>query len=538
MHNEELASKSFLVIDDYGDMRSMLRNMLRMFGATVIETCNNGKDAITQLEKGDFDVVLCDYNLGAGKDGQQVLEEAKHRELIGVSTIFVMITAENTREMVFGAMEYSPDSYLAKPFTKETLLARLQKLVVSKSSMAPVEQAVRDKHLDEAIKQLDSLILKKPRNIAELVRYKSELCLLAHKYDQAMAIFEKVLAIREVPWAIMGTGQVHYARGDYEEAREIFQDLIYENEELTSAYDWLAKTLLVMDEPDEAQDILESAVELSPKAILRQQALGDIALRNSNFESAEKAFSQAVQQGRHSVFRSPTTYAKLANSKSNLDAHDAALTVIQQLEKEFGTDKEARLIVKTSESQIFANAGDEENAQKSFKGAEKLFQRLSGKISPDSTMEMVKACVSVDERERGLDILKDTIRNNHDNDELLKEIESLFETQGFEGDAKEMICSTRDEIYQLNNTGVTLTQEGKFDEAAELFTKAATGMPANRVINLNAAKVLIRFMQKKGKTTEYISLSRKYLDRVRKLDGDNPALSKLQESLKGIVDAT
>ena len=536
MRNEELASNRFLVVDDYGDMRSMLRNMLHMFGITDITTCNNGKEAITQLETGDFDVVLCDYNLGAGKDGQQVLEEAKHRELIGVSTIFIMVTAENTREMVFGAMEYAPDSYLAKPFTKDTLLARLNKLVVSKADMAPVQQAVRDKQLDLAIKQLDNLIMEKPRNIAELVRYKSELCLQAQKYNQAMAIFERVLAIREVPWAVMGTGQVHYARGDYEEAREIFQDLIYENEELTSAYDWLAKTLLAIDEPIEAQDILESAVELSPKAILRQQALGDIALMNSDYECAEKAFGQAVRLGRHSVFKSPTAYARLATSKSHLDASSDALQAIQQLEKEFGSDREAKLIARTSESQIYSNAGDEANAKKSFKRADKLFQRLSGKISPSGVMEMVKACVSVGEQEKGLAALKDTVRNNHDNDELLKEIESLFHTLGFKGDAKEMIDSTRDEIYQLNNTGVTLSQKGKFNEAAELFTQAASGMPSNRVINLNAAKVLIRLMQKKGKNIEYIGLTRKYLDRVRKLDGANPALGKLQASLQNIVN--
>ncbi len=90
-----------------------------------------------------YDVVLCDYNLGEGMDGQQVLEEAKHRRLVGYATVFVMITAENTMEMVMGAMEYKPDDYLTKPFNKELLKSRLEKLVARKRDLVPVQTGQR-----------------------------------------------------------------------------------------------------------------------------------------------------------------------------------------------------------------------------------------------------------------------------------------------------------------------------------------------------------------------------------------------------------
>ncbi|MGD8932607.1 MAG: response regulator, partial [Chromatiales bacterium] len=112
-----LNQRSYLVVDDFGDMRSTLRSMLSLFGVTDIDNAKNGADAIQQMEHKRYGVVLCDYNLGIGKDGQQVLEEARHRNLISVSTAFIMITAENTLSMVLGALEYEPDSYLYKPFT-------------------------------------------------------------------------------------------------------------------------------------------------------------------------------------------------------------------------------------------------------------------------------------------------------------------------------------------------------------------------------------------------------------------------------------
>jgi len=80
-----------------------------------------------------FDIVLCDYNLGEGKDGQQVLEEAKEDSLLPYSSIFIMTTAENSMEMVMGAAEYQPDDYLSKPFTKQVLQTRLKRLLAALS---------------------------------------------------------------------------------------------------------------------------------------------------------------------------------------------------------------------------------------------------------------------------------------------------------------------------------------------------------------------------------------------------------------------
>ena len=74
-------------------MRQLLREMLVPLEPTRIVVGKNGKEAITLLEKNAFDIVLCDYKLGNGKDGQQVLEEARHRNLLSHAAIFFIITA-------------------------------------------------------------------------------------------------------------------------------------------------------------------------------------------------------------------------------------------------------------------------------------------------------------------------------------------------------------------------------------------------------------------------------------------------------------
>ena len=98
-------------------------------GAQYIDDVANAEDALEKLIEQHYDVILCDYNLGEGRNGQQLLEEVMHRHIIPYGTIYIMITAENTQAMVMAAVEYRPDGYLNKPFPKDLLIKRLETLL-------------------------------------------------------------------------------------------------------------------------------------------------------------------------------------------------------------------------------------------------------------------------------------------------------------------------------------------------------------------------------------------------------------------------
>jgi len=103
----EFTNKTFLIVDDFQGMRTVLRDILRSMGVNAkdIATAATGDEAISQLSQNRFDGVLCDFNLGHGKNGQQVMEAAKYRNLIGPSCAWIMITAEKTTDVVMGAAE-------------------------------------------------------------------------------------------------------------------------------------------------------------------------------------------------------------------------------------------------------------------------------------------------------------------------------------------------------------------------------------------------------------------------------------------------
>ena len=70
--------RAYLVIDDFGEMRNMIKGLLRTLGASNIDGARNAKEALALIENTRYDVIMCDYNLGNGRNGQQLLEELRH----------------------------------------------------------------------------------------------------------------------------------------------------------------------------------------------------------------------------------------------------------------------------------------------------------------------------------------------------------------------------------------------------------------------------------------------------------------------------
>ena len=531
----EIESKVFLVVDDFGDMRGMLRSMLSSIGVAEIDTAINGREAIEALERKRYDVILCDYNLGPGKNGQHVLEEARHRQLIGLDAVFVMITAENTREMVMGAVEYEPDSYLTKPFTKDLLKSRLEKLVIKRQDLQEVETAVSAQEFESAVQMLNEKIAARPKNLAELTKQKAEILYRSGEYEQSAEVYENVLSVREMPWARLGLGKVFFATGRLQEAAVIFEALLQENERLTAAYDWLARTLQSLDQGREAQEVLQRAVALSPQAILRQKALGELAMKNGDNAVAEQAFSQAVRLGRNSVYKAPGIFANLARVKSRCGDGKSALKIVDTMEKEFKGADASQLHAAMARGVIHQNLGDPAEAGVWMWQAGELYESLGPQVSADLTLEMARSYGELGDTDKAQSMLRHAVRNNHSDQELLKRVEGLVGELNLGLDPKSFVADIRREIVKLNNQGVAMAKAGQLREAVALFSEAVAAMPSNKVVNLNAARVMILDMRERGIEREQLGQVRELLDRVKKMDPEGPALRRVQSMYQELV---
>ena len=71
------AEKRVLIIDDHPGMRSSMRAILSAFGVVFVEMASTANEAIRRLQAKPFDIIICDYFLGDGSDGQQLLEQMR-----------------------------------------------------------------------------------------------------------------------------------------------------------------------------------------------------------------------------------------------------------------------------------------------------------------------------------------------------------------------------------------------------------------------------------------------------------------------------
>lgn len=533
----DLSAKRILVIDDFAQMRSSLKRMMQAFGATDVDEAANGDDAVKRMARRRYDVVLCDYALGEGKDGQQVLEEGRHRDLLKCSAVFVMITAETGSGMVMGAVEYRPDAYLTKPFTKELLARRLERLIERKRDFGDIESALHGRHYDRAIALCDDHIGRRPNNLLEFFRLKGELCLKAGSYDQAEAVYEKVLALRPVPWAVMGMAKVCFHRREYDKAGEILADLLNANDSHVEAYDVLAKCRQKLGEHREAQACLARAAKLSPNSVHRQRALGGAARRNRDLDTAEKSFSKVIRLARHSIYKSPRDYANLIRVLLDRDSPTQALKVLHKLRKEYRNDTAAEALGHAVEGLIYKKLNRAEEAGHALAAAASAYEGTPGNPPLELAMDLASARLALGDREKANAMITDIVRDCHDDEDVLEQVKTVFEGAGLEEEGKRIIASTREEVAGINEKGASLVREKKFREAIDFFDRAADGLPGNKMINMNAAQAIIMLLEENGKDDKLLCRARRYLDRVQRLAPANAEYGRLAKRYRSLVVA-
>ena len=116
-------SKRVLIVDDEEVIRKFLKIHLAKLGYEVTEAAD-GEQAIEQLGKDDFDLLICDIMMPK-KDGWEVIKEAKSNPKTKNIPVIVL-TAKNEDSDMFKGYDLGVNYYMTKPFTKGQLLYGLK----------------------------------------------------------------------------------------------------------------------------------------------------------------------------------------------------------------------------------------------------------------------------------------------------------------------------------------------------------------------------------------------------------------------------
>ena len=491
------ASKHYLIVDDFIGVRQLLRESLRNLGAKNIDQASSGGEAMALLVRSRYDVVLCDYNLGEGKNGQQVLEEVRVRNLLMPSCVWLMVSAEKSVESVMGAAEHQPDAYLIKPITEGVLLTRLNRVWHKKQVFKDIDQAYAEKDFLRAARLCDEQIVRNKVHEVDLLRMKASLMLKSGEPDKAREAYERVLLQREYQWARTGMAKIRMANGEYEQARQIFQAVINENRYYMDAYDQLAQAYTAMGQAEEACTILERASKLSPNSVTRQRALGDVSLKLGNMGMAERAFRKCIAIGEYSVMKSADPYLGLARVCGLKNDTKEALQLLLTAQREFSNDQIA-LRAKITEGMVYHESGDFRRARKAGDELEEMLRANDERPDVATCMEMATLLFAVGVKEAPVELLCYVIKNNHDNTTLLYDVQKIFDKARMTDEGFALIKSSKKEAADMMNQGVLLWKTGKLPEAVVWMREARAALPNNLRILFNAAQILISHLQQLG----------------------------------------
>jgi two-component system, OmpR family, response regulator len=114
---------TLLIVDDDGEIRSLLAEQLEKAGYTVA-TAANGVEMFAFLNSAPIDLIILDLNL-PGEDGLSLCRETRTRRNVPI----IMLTARSEAvDRVIG-LEVGADDYVTKPFEPRELVARVRSVM-------------------------------------------------------------------------------------------------------------------------------------------------------------------------------------------------------------------------------------------------------------------------------------------------------------------------------------------------------------------------------------------------------------------------
>ncbi|MGW8272999.1 MAG: response regulator [Thermodesulfovibrionales bacterium] len=126
-------AKRIAVVDDEKDILELVSYALTRDGFEVA-TFSDGHQALTEIRKGSFDLLILDLMLPA-MGGLEVCRAVRNDEKISTLPI-VMLTAKSDEVDRIIGLEMGADDYVTKPFSPRELVARV-KAVLRRGAASP-----------------------------------------------------------------------------------------------------------------------------------------------------------------------------------------------------------------------------------------------------------------------------------------------------------------------------------------------------------------------------------------------------------------
>ena len=518
----------------------MIRGMLKDLDVDVISVAQTGEAAILECNKTRYDILLIDYNLGAGRNGRQLFEEIKERKLIPNSSICILVTGESQSTTVVGALEVLPDDYIVKPFSQNLLLQRVGKSWLKKQVFVPFNACMDTHDYENALIIINDILEKYPRYKATSHKYKAQVLLKLERYPELTEYLDEFLEVKRLNWALIYKAKMLKQEKKYLESIRFAKEAVLQSNMNLEAYDVITDCYLEKGDVEQAYEWVRSGIERSPFSVPRQYKLSTVAKLNKDFESSIKACDQVVDLTSHAFKKD---YRHLLNHIRNIidivDLEDDdkkkrkfnqhALYALQQSKRDYSsfTEIDPDDFEQLCLARLDSVNGLNLKAKKTFFELSKKFNETDMPFPIPLLADSISLMLKIGEFETAFDYV-----NKIEESEI--ELDNF--TQAMIDDAQFMAKEQINSMKLLNTAGIEAFTNGDLEAANDLFEKSLVIAPMNTGCALNLIQVLIALMER------YPKKKWTYIDRCKSVfkivDGMpiSQAHQKRADELQGQLD--
>ena len=486
------STQSVLVVDDIDTIRSAVKGMLQMLGCKEISIATNGERALELCEISQYDFILCDFNLGKGKDGYQFFEELKLRSLMKPNTVFILISAETAQQVVHGLVELQPDDYLLKPFSYKKLESRLVRALEKRKVLGRIYDCLATKNYKKALYECTKASQQNHKYSLPIMRLKGEVLLSLHQPQSAFDLYDSVLEFRDFSWARLGKAIAYYHLKDYSRSANLLNELCELPETRIEALNWLSSVYAQRKCYSQAKDILVESVKLSPKSIPRQRALANLSMLEEDWTVAQRCFKTVLENTRFSVHEHINhhfNYIHCLLDKATTESELQQAKVFSKIQAilKSASQRFDKTLFHELEKIVFARIM---TMKKNLNSAtESLSECDVGTIVEcgiDCVLALAKAWLELGNYEKYEQII--ALIELPEDDNSIEVMSGLLLTDKLRKDNKGKI----DKLLALNEQGIKMFKSGLYPASSSLFLEAQEIMPNNLALALNLAQSLIK----------------------------------------------
>lgn len=506
MQKLNMSGIQVLVVDDQRPFQVMLKGILKSLGLVNIQFANSGEQALTRCGQTEFDLLFVDYNLGAGKNGRQLLEDLREKHLLKSSAVFIIVTGENTVTMVMSAVETEPDDYLIKPFSQSLLKTRLLKLQHKKHHLAALYEALYQGQSAEVVAECQKEITTQGRYEQYCRRVLAETLLTQHHDEALESLLSESMQQRRPTWALLLEARFRLQQKDYQRCLSLCDEVTELNRLCAQALDIKSNCQLAQGDTEGAMQSISQAIYIAPFQLSRQYLLLQVARQADSPLDMVQASKQIYELTRRTTKQDVNHLFNYIRTMLDAIVHIADPVKRNKLQQ----DTLLALHRSQKDEQLLKDVDFERFEQlcmarlDAFEGRYLQAKKVSDKISDSISSEdpdlpdLIMLLMNIGEFE-GADHLLALLNTNKTQDPILSDMLAQHQQQSQQ---------PRQQLTELNKTGMARYKEGKYQEAMQLFEQALHLAPGNTGAALNLIQAMLQVLESQQKQKSVVLYQR------------------------------